>query len=133
MNKVRGYIFSRPFMGERIPQNIQNLAIRDFCSKNDLDFLLSATEYAMADSFLMLANVLDELPQIDGIVAYSLFQLPENDQERQLIFQSILKLNKSFYFALVGLHASTATDFSRIDTLWKVKKTLPRCYLSQLV
>ena len=33
MKKVRGYIFSRPFMGERAPQHVQNIIIRDFCKK----------------------------------------------------------------------------------------------------
>ena len=29
----RGYIFSRPFMEERVPQHVQNIVIRDYCSK----------------------------------------------------------------------------------------------------
>ena len=33
MNKFKGYISSRVFMGERVPQNIQNLCIRDFAKK----------------------------------------------------------------------------------------------------
>ena len=43
----RGYVTSRPFMGERAPQHIQNIVIRDYCKKNNLLFLLSATEYVM--------------------------------------------------------------------------------------
>ena len=27
MKKFRGYIFSRPFLGERVPQSVQNLVI----------------------------------------------------------------------------------------------------------
>ena len=73
---VRGYIFSRPFAGERVPQHVQNLVIRDYCQKQSLNYLLSATEYAMPDSYLMLEQVLRELPGLEGIVAYSLFQLP---------------------------------------------------------
>ena len=33
MLNVRGYIFSRSFFGERVPQHIQNIVIRDFCKK----------------------------------------------------------------------------------------------------
>ena len=36
MKKLRGYIFSRAFMGERVPQSIQNLVIREFCKKKKL-------------------------------------------------------------------------------------------------
>ena len=82
--KVRGYIFCRPFMGERAPQHVQNIIIRDYCKKNKLSYLLSATEYGMSNSHLMLKKVLVELKskKIDGIVAYSLFQLPENKKSR---------------------------------------------------
>ena len=75
MNRVRGYIFSRSFMGERVPQHVQNLVIRDYCKKKDLQYLLSATEYAIANSFIILQEVLKELPKLDGIVFYSLFLL----------------------------------------------------------
>ena len=29
----KGYIFSRPFFGERAPQHIQNIILRDYCKK----------------------------------------------------------------------------------------------------
>ena len=47
----RGYIFSRPFHGNRVPQHVQNMVIRDYCQRNGLNYLLSATEYAMPDPF----------------------------------------------------------------------------------
>ena len=52
---------------------MQNLVIRDYCKKQGLQYLLSATEYAMANSHLILQQVLNELPKLDGIVFYSLF------------------------------------------------------------
>ena len=90
MNRIRGYIFSRPFMGERVPQHVQNLVIRDYCARRQLQFLLSATEYAMPGCDLILAQVLDELPEVDGIVVYSLFQLPEGRQGRSTVFALVL-------------------------------------------
>ena len=75
MNGLRGYIFSRPFMGERVPQHVQNLVIRDYCKKQGFQYLLSATEYAMPNSHLILQQVLDELSELDGIIFYSLFLL----------------------------------------------------------
>ena len=47
-------------MGERAPQHVQNIVIRDYCSKNKLSYLLSSTEYAMEDSHLMMEQVLEE-------------------------------------------------------------------------
>ena len=34
MNKVRGYIFSRSFMGERVPQHVQNIVIKGDLPQN---------------------------------------------------------------------------------------------------
>jgi sporadic carbohydrate cluster protein (TIGR04323 family) len=127
MNKVRGYIFSRPFMGERVPQHVQNLVIRDYCERNQLQFLLSATEYAMHGSHLIFEQVLNELAEIDGMVAYSLFQLPENANQRQRIYDQALTQEKDVHFAVEGLRASTPQAFERIETLWRIRLTLPHC------
>ena len=51
MKKLRGYIFSRPFMEERVPQHVQNIILRNYCEKNNYAFLLSSVEYKMNNSF----------------------------------------------------------------------------------
>ena len=51
--KVRGYIFSRAFMGERVPQHIQNQIIRKFCEINNLESRISkevSSAFRFADS-----------------------------------------------------------------------------------
>lgn len=127
MNKVRGYIFSRPFMGERVPQHVQNLVIRDYCERNRLHFLLSMTEYAMQGCHLILEQVISELTDIDGFVAYSLFQLPEDAAQRQRIYDHVLDRQKTIYFAVEGLKANTREECERIETLWRVRLALPLC------
>jgi len=128
MKKVRGYIYSRPFMGERVPQqHVQNMVVRDYCQRNGLDFLLSAAEYAMPDSDLMLEQLLFELKDIDGIIAYSLFQLPEDSIKRHRIYNQIIDMKKNMYFAVEGLSMTTIQDCERIETLWCVRQILPNC------
>lgn len=127
MNKVRGYIFSRPFMGERVPQHVQNLVIRDYCDRNRLQFLLSATEYAMPGCHLILQQVLNELVEIEGLAAYSLFQMPEDGIQRQRIYDQVLRQKKSLHFAMEGLKADTQQACERIETLWRIRQTLPNC------
>jgi sporadic carbohydrate cluster protein (TIGR04323 family) len=114
-------------MGERVPQHIQNLVIRYYCNKNGLNYLLSATEYAMPGCFLMLHQVLEELPQLHGIAAYSMFQLPENNSERGIVLKTILNLDKSIHFALEGLSMEQEKDLERVEIIWQVKKTLSQC------
>ena len=123
----RGYIFSRDFMGERVPQHVQNIVIRDYCSRNNMHYLLSATEYAMEDSSLILKQLINELTNIDGIVAYSLFQMPEDDFDRDDIFKKILSSNKQLHFAVEGLSLYDFVSYNRIEDIWKVKKTIPNC------
>ena len=92
MKTLQGYIFSRDFMGERAPQHVQNIVIRDYCIKNDFKYVLSATEYAMPGSDLMLKQIVQNFSSIDGVVAYSVFQMPEERQERN----KIIELTKIF-------------------------------------
>ena len=127
MSGVRGYIFSRPFMGERVPQHVQNLVIRDYCKKIGIQYLLSATEYAIAGSHLILQQIMDELPQLEGIVFYSLFLLPEQKKERDRVCKVILENKKTIFFAVEGLLMSNKIEHERIETIWQVQKILPQC------
>lgn len=122
--KVRGYVFSRSFMGERVPQHVQNIVIRDYCDKKNLQYLLSASEYAMEKCHLILTLLLEELPQLDGIAAYSLFQLPEKQEEREFIYSSVLSLGKTLHFCVEGLSMSNEAEKSRIENIWLVKQAL---------
>ena len=131
MNDVRGYIFSRSFMGERVPQHIQNQIIRNYCTQNQLEFLLSSTEYAMENCYLMLDQVLDNLDKISGVVAYSLFQLPESQGRRKEIYKQFLSEKKALHFAVEGIKAISYEDTERIEMLWSVRLTLPYCAKAQ--
>ena len=93
MKKVKGYVFSRPFLGERAPQHIQNIVIREFCKKEGLHYNLSSVEYVMDDSHKTLYQLINELKNLDGIVAYSVFQLPFNDEKRNQILKYYFPLN----------------------------------------
>ena len=130
MKKVRGYIFSRTFMGERVPQHVQNIVIREYCERIKLQYLLSATEYAMKGCHLILEQVLGELTEISGLVMYSVFQLPEGNAQRKVVYFKILNQKKTIYFAVEGLYASTAKEFNHIEMLWQIRITLPHCYMS---
>lgn len=127
MKKIKGYIFSRPFLDERAPQHIQNIIIREFCKKKNLHYSLSAVEYAMSDSHKTLYQLINDLKKLDGIVAYSVFQLPIDDEERNKILNKVISKKKFFYFALEDLKLTNKEDLKKIDNIWLVKKILPKC------
>ena len=127
MKKVRGYIFSRPFMGERVPQHVQNIIIRDYCKSNALQYLLSASEYKMNNSFLILKDLVSNLKDVDGIITYSLFQLPSDYDERNSILAEVVKKKKFILFAVEQMKVSSQKELIHIHTIWQIKKTIPFC------
>ena len=58
--KLKGYIFSRPFFEERVPQNVQNIVLRDYCKKKKIEYLLSSTEYTMENSSFILTEITEK-------------------------------------------------------------------------
>lgn len=119
----RGYIASRPIQGERTPQHVQNLVVRDYARAQGLTFLLSATEYAMPGCTLILEQVLDDLPNLSGIICFSLFMLPE---DRTGVWDRVLSAGRSIHFALEGLHVRTPADVARIEDILLAAKVLSR-------
>jgi sporadic carbohydrate cluster protein (TIGR04323 family) len=122
----RGYITSRPFFGERAPQHVQNLVIRDYCARRALHYLLSATEYAMAGSAMMLEAVLDELPRLDGIVLYSIFLLPTHPDKRRAIYERTFVAGCSLHGAVEDFPIYTEDDARRVEDLWLVRQFVDR-------
>ncbi len=124
MKKIRGYIFSRSFMGERAPQHVQNIVIKDFCKNNSLEYSLSVSEYKMENSFLILNDLIKKMKDIDGIVAYSLFQLPPDNKDRLKILKTILSKKKFISFAVEKITISKIKDLKAANVIWRLKKNL---------
>jgi len=127
MNKLRGYIFARPFMGERAPQHVQNIILKDYCNKKGFELLLAATEYSMPDSSMILESVLDDLDSVDGIVFYSLYQLPTSTTQRQSVYSRVLASGKSLHFAVEGMSIAKQDDVDSVEQCLLVKATLDNC------
>ena len=121
----RGYITSRSVQGSHFPQRVQNLVVRDYAQRRGLPFRLSLTEYAMPGCTMMLETLLGELDQLDGIVLFSVFTLPERRAHRRSIFERVLAAGKSLHAALENLVVRTAEDAARWDDLIEVSALLP--------
>ena len=132
MKNVRGYNFSRSFMGERVPQHVQNIVIKDFCTKNNLNFLLSATEYSMKNSSYILSELITDLDNLHGIVAYSVFQLPEENKKRKEYFKKILNKKKKIYFACENLKVTNNIEMKEIDTIWNIRKNMKKFNINEI-
>lgn len=122
----RGYVASRPIFGSRAPQHVQNLVIRDYAARNGLHYKLSATEYAMPGCHMMLEQVLDELPGLEGVIAYSLFMLPRRAVPRRAVYRRVLDAGADLHFAVEGLSLACEADLQRLEDIWGVQTIMHR-------
>lgn len=127
---LRGYIGSRAYYGSRAPQHIQNQVIREFCARAGKPFLLSATEYAMENCYMILERVFDELPKLEGIVLYSIFMLPDDRARRGRLWDALRTHRGVLYGAVENYRVETDADIRRIETILRLQETMPRCLQS---
>ena len=123
---AKGYIFSRDFMGERVPQSVQNLVLRNYCINNNIEFELSSTEYSMENSYYVL-NKLTEEKKYKNIVFYSLFQLPADNEKRLKIIKKLIKKRKKLFFAIEDIKVKKNSDIKKIENIWYIKKISKKC------
>ena len=81
MEGYRGYISHCMWGGRSVPQNVQQLVIRNYCEKHGLTFLLSATEFE--GHTIMLDGIRER-----GIVMYSIFCMPRDKTTRERLYAS---------------------------------------------
>ena len=113
----RGYVFSRSVDNHRVPQHIQNLVIREYAGRRKLQYLLSATEYAMPGCYLILEQVLEELAALDGVILYSMFMLPAAPAERDRVYRRLLKAGCRLHAAVEGFVLEDDSDIERWENV----------------
>jgi sporadic carbohydrate cluster protein (TIGR04323 family) len=113
----RGYIASRPVRGQLMPQQVQNLVVRDYARRKGLTYKLSATEYGMPGCYMMLETVLNELDSLEGVILFSLFMLPARPERRRAIYDRVLGAGASLHAALEDLAVTSEADVARVEDI----------------
>ena len=127
MKTLRGYIFSRSIANQDVPQKNQNIIIRDYCSTYGYTFLLSAAEYCFENSYIVLYGLLkNDLSNVDGLVMYSIFQLPKIYEQRQFIYSQLFTNGKSLHFATERMSISCQLEAENIELILKVNFVMDR-------
>ena len=125
MKNFKGYISSRKLNNDKtVEQSIQNMTIRNCCEKRGYTFLLSATEFGMKNSFLVLNQVLSEIQKYDGIAFYSFLQLPKNKKKALEILKLIVNSNKKILFSLENLLIENFSDINKIYQIISIDNLL---------
>jgi sporadic carbohydrate cluster protein (TIGR04323 family) len=118
----RGYIGARPLNGSRTPQHVQNIVIRDYARRKNLHYLLSAVEHIMPGSFMILEDLLDQLPRLRGIICYSIFMLPPDETRRRAIYDRVLGEGADLHAAVEEMTLASKADIQRIDDMLLVQQ-----------
>ena len=123
MLKVRGYM-KGSFMNERVPERVQGIVIQEFCKAKGFRHLFNNSEYMIEGSTYIIHDIINKLKEEGGLVLYSLFQMPEDNNERLSLFKRILKKKKKLFFALEDLKLTSTDELTEINNLWLIKKSL---------
>jgi sporadic carbohydrate cluster protein (TIGR04323 family) len=115
--RVKGYVASIPVRGVHYPQRVQNLVVRDYCTRRGLRFELSATEYAMPGCYMVLESLLDTLDGLAGIVAFSAFMLPRRPARRHALYERLLGRGAVLHAALENLAVRSADDVAALEEM----------------
>lgn len=128
----RGYIGSRPYHCGDYPHHVQNIIVRNYCQKNQLIYLLSATEYSLPGCYMMLEEVLRSLDTLEGIVLFSIFMLPKSAQKRRVIYDQILTKGVSLHAALEDLCIQSEADVQIIEDMMNLHTITHHQFLVEL-
>jgi sporadic carbohydrate cluster protein (TIGR04323 family) len=120
----RGYISSRPVRGTSFPQRVQNAIVRTYASRRMLPFKLSLTEYAMPGCFMILESLLDELPDLAGVVLFSMFMLPHSHKKRTEIYARIFDSGTVLHAALEETVIACEADIRLFEDTINVAQAL---------
>jgi sporadic carbohydrate cluster protein (TIGR04323 family) len=118
----RGYIGARPLNGSRTPQHVQNIVIRDYARRKNLQYLLSAVEHTMPGSYMILEDLLDELPKLNGIICYSIFMLPPDEARRRAVYDRVLGAGGDLHAAVEEVSLASNDGIEAIEDILMVQK-----------
>jgi sporadic carbohydrate cluster protein (TIGR04323 family) len=135
MKTFKGYISSRKLSdGNYVPQKIQNMTIRNVCERYNVKYELSAAEYIFNNSFIMLQNIIDRsLKKNDGIIFYSIFQLPEEYKKRNIYLDQIIKKKKQIIFSNEKLFIQSKIDLMLVNDYIYLSKEIKNCPTKELI
>lgn len=124
MKFLKGYNFSRPFLGERAPESVQTIVNNHFCEKNNYRYILHSTEYNGSNSSQMLFAEIKNIKKYDGFLFYSILMLPIDSNKRKLLYKKIIDNKKELHFAVEDLSIKSKKDISKIEQLFLLRKKI---------
>lgn len=123
----RGYVTSREFGGARIPVPLQSLALRDYCGRKGLLYMLHLNENMFPHSYLVLEGMVRSLEGLEGILMCSMFMLPERAARRLRIYRQILDQGAELHLVMENVVIRRVADVVPVEEALSVANMLPHC------
>ena len=74
---------------------------------------------------MILENLTYELNKIEGIIFYSIFQLPNDNLYRKTFYKSIIDNNASLHCAVEGMCLNKNIDIIKWEEILKLNRIIP--------
>jgi sporadic carbohydrate cluster protein (TIGR04323 family) len=114
---LRGYVTARSFGGYVIPVPLQSLALRDYCTRNGMLYVLPVNENCFPYSYMVLEGLIQDLSTYQGLIMYSMRMLPQRVDRRMNIYQKILEQECSIHFVLEDLAVRSSKEVEKLEGL----------------
>ena len=122
----RGYVTSRPFGQYSIPVPLQSLALRDYCQRMGLLYVFPVNENIFPHSYMVLEGMVQNLTDYEGILMYSMHMLPQRQERRRKIYDSILQQGCAIHIVLEGIVVGNENDAERLEELIQLNQIAAR-------
>ena len=124
-NKIyAGYISLKPINGVIFPSYAQNQVNKKFIVEVlQGDFFMATNENMYSSNSIVLNSLIKEKNKLSGIVMLSAFSLPEKENDRNIIYNNLIKNKKSLYFIFENYVFENKKDIERIEDYLMFKNT----------
>ena len=76
----------------------------------------------MKKTFFALNSLKNELNSLNGIIFFSIYQLPEDKKKRNEFLKLFIKKKRVIYFALEDISVKTIKEIKEIDMIYFLTK-----------
>ena len=119
---LRGYVTSRAFGGFSIPVPLQSLALRDYCQRRSVVYVLPVNENCFPHSYMVIESLVRDLRGYIGIVLYSMRMLPLQKSRRNAIYNQIIAQKCSMHLVLEDMVIDSVDAINRVEELFLYEK-----------
>ncbi len=80
----------------------------------------------MEGCFMILEDLVEEAPALEGVVLYSIFMLPESRSSRTQYLHRFLSAGVTIHGAVENFDLLTETGLLELEALWKLRQLSDR-------